>query len=388
MDTATAREASAAAAAARPRLRIAGVDPELGWGGGETQVLGLTLALNAMGHSAELVCDRAGALWERASHAGVVCHQLRIRNAVDVRAGLRLRAILRREHFDLVHYHTSRAHSLAPFGRALARAQVVTRRMDYRPNRLFAPYLFGRAVDGVAAISSGVADALVAGGVARGRVTIIPSGVDLDRYRPPTDAQRVAARASFDIPAGAIALGTVGALETRKGHRVLLEALAILARESPSRRIVGLIAGDGPCREQLRARMAELGLSGVVRFLGRVADSLGLLHALDLFVFPSLKEGLGVALLESQACGLPAVGSDTGGIRDAVEHERTGLLVAPGDSTALAEAIRRLLDQPELRARMAVAARVRAEREFAMSIMAARTLELYQRVLVSAAAGS
>ncbi len=162
------------------------------------------------GHRAELICDPAGRLWEQARALGITCHALRIRNAIDVAAAMRLRAILARERYDVVHFHTSRAHSMAPFAHGYARALVVTRRMDYRPNRLFAPYLFGRAVDGVAAISGGVADALGAAGVARARVTIIPSGVDCAHFRPPSPSERAAARAALGMSDGEIAIGTSG----------------------------------------------------------------------------------------------------------------------------------------------------------------------------------
>jgi hypothetical protein len=145
-------------AAGSPTLSVAGVDPELGFAGGETQVLGLSLALAAGGHRVELICDPAGRLWERALDAGIKCHPIRIRNAIDLAAGVKLRAILKRERYDVVHFHTSRAHSMAPLARGFGSTLVVTRRMDYRPNRVFAPYLFNRAVDGVVAISAGVAD--------------------------------------------------------------------------------------------------------------------------------------------------------------------------------------------------------------------------------------
>ncbi len=175
-------------------LSVVGVDPELGFGGGETQALGLTLALAAAGHRAELICDPEGQLLERATAAGIKCHPLHIRNAIDIPAGIKLRAILNRERFDVVHFHTSRAHSMAPFARGFARALIVTRRMDYRPNRMFAPYLYNRAVDGVIAISGGVADSLAAAGVDRNRVTVVSSGVDCERFRPPTSQERADAR--------------------------------------------------------------------------------------------------------------------------------------------------------------------------------------------------
>src|SRR5271156_717734 len=182
-----------------PKLSIVGVDPELGFAGGETQVLGLTVALAGSGHRAELICDPAGRLLERAIAAGIRCHPLRIRNAIDLAAGVKLRAILKRERYDVVHFHTSRAHSMAPLARGFASTLLVTRRMDYRPNRVFAPYLFNRAVDGVVAISAGVADSLAAAGVDRRRVTVVHSGVDCERFRAPTPEERADARGALGI---------------------------------------------------------------------------------------------------------------------------------------------------------------------------------------------
>src|SRR6202161_2826926 len=178
-------------------LSIVGVDPELGFGGGETQVLGLTIALGAGGHRAELICDPAGRLWEQATAAGIRCHPIRIRNAIDLAAGVKLRAILKRERYDVVHFHTSRAHSMAPLARSFGSTLIVTRRMDYRPNRVFAPYLLHRAGDGVVAISGGVAGALAAAAVDRQRVTVVHSGVDGDHFRPPTIQERADARGAL-----------------------------------------------------------------------------------------------------------------------------------------------------------------------------------------------
>ena len=231
MDPSPPAEAVKHPAAAVP-LAIAGVDPERNFAGGETQVLGLTLELRAMGHRAELLCDPAGELWRRAHAAGLVCHPMPIRNALDPAAAAALRRRLREGRYDVVHFHTSRAHAMAPWVRGLARAAVVTRRMDYVPNRLFARWLYGRrAVDGVAAISTGVADALMRAGVARERITVIPSGVDCAHFRPPTADERAAARAALGLGNTDRAVGAVGVLEPRKGHRFMVEAMAMLDRD-------------------------------------------------------------------------------------------------------------------------------------------------------------
>lgn len=378
----------AQAAGAKPRC-VVGVDPELGFAGGEVQVLGLAIELRRAGHRADLLCDPRGALWRRAREAGVTCHPLRIRNAIDIRAGLLLRQFLRRHLYDVVHFHTARAHSLAPFARGLAGALVVTRRMDYSPNRLFAPYLYNRAVDGVAAISTGVADSLAAAGVARTRVTVIPSGVDCERLRPPSSAERAAARAALGIEPGEVAIGTVGALEARKGHRYLLQATAELGSagdsspfaQPPNIALRCFIAGEGSLRDALGAEISRLGLKRRLRLLGAVDDPRGLLWALDIFAFPSLSEGLGVALLEAMACGLPAVASRAGGIGEVVEHERTGLLVAPADSAQLAAALARLAAESNTRETFGRAARLRVIERFSRPAMACATLALYRLCL-------
>ena len=398
MDPSPPAEAVKPPAAAAP-LAIAGVDPERNFAGGETQVLGLTLELRAMGHRAELLCDPAGELWRRAHAAGLVCHPMPIRNALDAAAAAALRRRLREGRYDVVHFHTSRAHAMAPWVRGLARAAVVTRRMDYVPNRLFARWLYGRrAVDGVAAISTGVADALVRAGVARERITVIPSGVDCAHFRPPTADERAAARAALGLGEADRAVGAVGVLEPRKGHRFLVEAMAMLDRNGAggglprdevarqaAPRIVAIIAGDGSLRDPLAAEIQRRGLGEAVRMVGRVGDARAILWALDIFAMPSLSEGLGVALLEAMACGLPAVTSRVGGIVDAVDEGRTGMLVAAEDANALAGALARLSANAPARVAMGAAARARADEHFSMASMARRTVELYRACLQTGA---
>jgi L-malate glycosyltransferase len=363
------------------KLSIVGVDPERGFSGGETQVLALTLALSAGGHRAELICNPDGLLMERARAAGIRCHPLRIRNAIDIAAAMRLRTILRREHFDVVHFHTSRAHSMAPLVRDCASAAVVTRRMDYRPNRLFAPLLFNRSVDRVIAISNGVADSLEAAGVDRGYITTVASGVDIARFSPSSITEREQARGSLVFGRDEVAVVAIGALEVRKGHRYLIEAAASLAKRANSPAIRYFIAGDGSIRVELEHQIEQLGCSDRITMLGRIENPLDLLRAGDIFVMPSLKEGLGVAALEAMSCGLPVIASKVGGLAELVEHDRTGLQIEPAESDQLASAILRLAASPELRKRLGAAARVHVEQNYSMAAMAERTLAVYRACL-------
>jgi glycosyltransferase involved in cell wall biosynthesis len=363
----------------RQLLHIVGIDPELRFAGGETQVLGLTLELLRLGHRAELLCDPDGLLWQRACALNVVCHPLKIRNALDFGAGMRLRGFLMRNRFDVVHFHTSRAHSMAPFAAGAVEASVVTRRMDYVPNRWFAPYLYNRAVDGVAAISKEVARALTTAGVSAERITIIPSGVDCARFIPPSPEERAQSRLELGLKPDQIAIGAVGALETRKGHRYLLDALAELRHDRRSFRT--FFAGDGTQREALRELARRHSLGETICFMGSIADPRTLFWAIDIFVQPSLMEGLGVALLEAMACGLPVVANRAGGMADVIEDRSNGLLVNAPDAGALAQAIGKLADSPSTRSALGRQARLDAEQHFSLAAMAHRTLALYQSII-------
>ncbi|MBF6568740.1 MAG: glycosyltransferase [Candidatus Binataceae bacterium] len=357
------------------RLRIVGIDPELRFAGGEVQVLSLTRELIRRGHQAELLCDPRGGLFRSAREAGITCHPLAIRNSIDIRAGLQLRRFLAGGDYDVVHFHTSRAHSMAPYAHGRASCAVVTRRMDYRPNRLFARWLYHRAVDRVVAISPGVAQSLIAAGVARSRITIIPSGIDPDRFRPPTAAERQAARNKLGLASGQIAIGAAGALEPRKGHRVLLQAMAAMQAERDHEARC-FIAGEGTLGQTLIDEAARLHLDGIVHFIGQLKDTRELLWALDIFAMPSLKEGLGVAILEAMGCGLAIAASNVGGAGDAIANG-CGLAIEPGNAAALAAALRKLIGSSEQRLALGEAARRGVIDRFTIAASTAATLKLY-----------
>jgi L-malate glycosyltransferase len=366
-----------AVSVARP-LKIAGVDPELRFAGGEMQVMALTRELRRRGHRAELICDPAGRLWERAHAEGIECHPLRIRNAVDLGAALRLRAILLGGGFDIVHFHTSRAHAMAPIVRGCARAAVVTRRMDYAPNRLFAAFLYGREVDRVIAISNAVADSLIGAGAPGANISIVSSGIDVERFRPPSDEERAAARRELGLDEATIAIVAVGALEERKGHRYLLQALALSDALRGAR---CFIAGEGSIRAALEAEVARLGIAERVTMLGRIDNVRAMLAATDIFVMPSLREGLGVAALEAMASGLPVVLSRVGGLASLIENERSGLHVPLADAEVLAVTLERLACDPDLRRDLGARAREAAVAEYSDAVMAERTLDVYRRCI-------
>jgi glycosyltransferase involved in cell wall biosynthesis len=351
-------------------VRVLHVDPERGWGGGEVQVTTLLRELATRGHESRLAADPSGKLAPAARALGVPVVPLRIRNHFDLGAGLALRRLVRGH--DVVHFHTARAHALAPFCRRRGARLVVTRRMDYVPaGGPYVRYLYNHGVDAVIAISGGVRDALLRVGVRPERIHLVPSGIVVGAPAPAADRARV--RAEWGIADRDVLVLLPGALERRKGHATLLAAARLLAPSRPELRYV--FCGAGSAEAALRAEAVDLG--DLVRFAGFRADLGACLAAADVAVLPSLQEGLGVAALEAMAAERPVVGSRVGGLAEAVVHGETGVLVPPADPGALAAALMRLAGDVPLRARLGAAGRARVLARYTAAKMAEGTLACY-----------
>jgi glycosyltransferase involved in cell wall biosynthesis len=217
--------------------------------------------------------------------------------------------------------------------------------------------------DRIVAVSEAVKRALVAGGADPARVVVIPGGVALSEY----------AKAPTPVPG---IIGTVGRLEREKGLDILVEAMAQLRGEARL-----LIGGDGQQREALAAQVRSLNVTDIVRLTGFVPDVATFLGQIGLFVLASRTEGLGIVLVEAMAAARPVVATRVGGIPEVVVDGETGLLVEPENPGALAGAIRRLLADPDLAARMGQAGRERARQVFSAGRMAELTAALYEELV-------
>ena len=209
--------------------------------------------------------------------------------------------------------------------------------------------------------------------------TVVSPGVDVDRFRPVADErERARIRASFGLPAEGRLVVSVSRLVPRKGMDTLIEAAARLAPTRPD--LVVAVAGSGRDRRRLDRLVTRSGAP--VRLLGRVDDErLPSLYACaDVFAMLCRnrwrgleQEGFGIVFLEAAASGVPQVAGDSGGASEAVIDGRTGFVVRrPHDAGSAADALARLLDDPDLRRAQGRAARERAEREYAYDVLAAR----------------
>jgi glycosyltransferase involved in cell wall biosynthesis len=200
------------------------------------------------------------------------------------------------------------------------------------------------------------------------RTRVIPLGIDLARFENAQPA----------LAGPRPLIGNVARLAEQKGHRYLVDAAPRVLARHPQARFV--VAGDGELRGTLEELVRERGLADHVELLGARDDVPELLASFDVFAFPSLFEGLCLAVIEAQAAGVPVVATPVGGIRETVVPGETGLLCRPRDAEALADGILRLLERPDEASALAAEARRRVRERFTTERMVEATLALYDAV--------
>jgi glycosyltransferase involved in cell wall biosynthesis len=231
------------------------------------------------------------------------------------------------------------------------------------------------AVDRFIAVSDEVRDRLCSGlGLKESKVRVVRNGIQFTRFQQRADpALRAAVCDGCERPI----VFTSARLHTQKGHIYLLDA----ARCIPE--AVFVIAGDGPEHRRLEEYAKQIGVEDRVRFLGQREDVSGLLANCDVFVLPSLYEGLPLSVLEAMAAGKPVVATSIGGTKEAVVDGVTGLLIPPRDPSSMAAAIRKLLFDTSLAKRLGAAGRVRAAEAFSCESMARGVTRVYEEIFSS-----
>jgi glycosyltransferase involved in cell wall biosynthesis len=357
-------------------------------GGLEKVVLDLLRGLPRHGVAPSLVClSGRGALFDEVALDPADVLVLDKPPVLDLRARLRAPGVMARvarflvgREIEVVH-----AHNLAPLlfagipARLLGpgRPAVVysehnqIHRSGPRARARFRQY--ARLADLVVAVSHDLGRTLRDGLRIRPPVEVIHNGIDGARF---SGGDRAGFRAGLGLGPEELLVGTAVVLSEQKGLPYLLEAARQVRDRDPGVRFV--VAGDGPARAGLERAAAALGLGDGLRFLGLRRDVPRIVAGLDVYVLPSLWEGLPLALLEALAAGLPIVATEVGGNPEIVTHGVNGLLVPPRDPRALAEAILALRGDARLRARVAASNTARFAREFSLEAMVAAHAALYR----------
>lgn len=365
-------------------MRVLHIDTEKGWRGGEQQALYLAEGLAKRGVENLCVGQPGLPYVERCAAKGLAVEPVRTHGEADPVGVAKLRRVIRAWRPDVVHMHTSHAHTLgvlaaraAGFGRT-----IVSRRVDFSIYRnalrlSWFKYRFG--VDRYVAISRGVREQMVRDGIPGDRIRIVHSGIDLARFdgvRPHDYA------AEFGLAPGTRIVLDVAAFGWHKSQEFLVRATPEIVRRVPGTRI--FLVGEGECEAKVRAEAAALGLRDEIVFTGFRNDVPSLLAGCDCFVMCSVLEGLCTSLLDALALRRPAVGSEVGGIPEVLLHEKTGLLVPPRDPSALADAVVRVLTDGDLARRLGDDGRRHVEDRFTIDAMVEGNLAVYRELLAEA----
>lgn len=343
-----------------------------GPGGAENMLLQLAEELRRRGYDVCPVLPDKGLGWLAAEcrKRGLEPETFSLRRPLDWRCLRGLIEVLRRRQVDLVHSHEF---TMAFYGAAAARwlrkPHVITmhggqRVLSHWRRRVAFRWSMRRS-RAVAAVSGATRQLFL------GALHLPPDAISVvhNGIVPPPPGNPAPVRHELGLAKGEVLIVSVGNLYPVKGHAVLLEALARLAQRTdlPPWRMA--LAGRGRETDRLKQFAAEHGLGGRVHFLGHRADVPDILAAADAWVMPSLSEGLPLALLEAMFAGKAIVASAVGGIPEVIVSERDGLLVPPRDPAALAAALGRVIESPDLRAALGSAARERAGSGFSVAHM-------------------
>lgn len=363
------------------RVRVLFVVGNFVAGGAERHLLELWKRLDRERFEVEIACFRnEGQFAPEVAALGWPVHDLGVGRTIYGPSGWRGLARLTRVALDfrphVIHGYLFGPNLFAVLAGRLAgiRAVVVAKRnVDAfeTPRQVALQRWTHRNASHVTAVSEAVADSVVALGVPRDRITVIPNGVDAARFAggsggpPPWGGN------------GAPVVGSVGCLAPRKDYGTLLEALALLGREHAFRAV---LVGDGPERAALEQQARDLGLADRVSFLGERPDVERLLPAMDVFVLSSREEGIPNALLEAMAAGRPAVATAVGGNAEVLRDGETGWLVPPASPPRLAAALAQALSRPDEARRRGDAARRAAVDGLSIEAMVRRHEAFYAEV--------
>ncbi len=347
--------------------------------GGARQVEYIIHGLRQRGVDNLLAAPADSAIIETAAEDCTTTVPLQTRKGSGYPLYRELRSAINQLHPDILHIHSRRL--AVDFWGALAARKagipaLLSRRVD-NPEPRWVATLKYRLHDHIITISEGIRQVLLDEGVAANKVTTVRSAIDINDFS--TECNRDTFRQTFSLPDDAITLATVAQLIPRKGHRYLLQVLPTLLQQYPRLRV--LFFGQGPLEQALRQEVEAAGLADIVQFTGFRADLPQWLPCIDIIVHPAEMEGLGVSLIQAAASGVSVIASRAGGMPEIVHDQHNGLLVEPGNTVQLQQALESLLQDKSLRRKMGQKGRELVEQGFSIDTMVDGNLAIYRQLL-------
>ena len=377
------------------RYNLLYVFDNLEFGGGERGFVQIINSLNRTRYKIMVACLPTEVFIEKVKGNEVQINSVDMRNRFNPMAILRLVNLMKREDVDIVHSQGVRADFFARMAAKLARVPVVVstvqmpvegfnvntiKKVIYTALNRFSEHF----VDGFIVVSDALEKMMIEKQrIESQRVVKIYNGIEIDEYRMDYDKEAIHVKSSLreemglkkDIPI----IGVIGRLVWQKGFEYFIEAIPGLLKKFKDARF--LIVGEGKLEEELKLKSKRLGLEDKLIFTGFRSDIKEVLASIDVFVMPSLLEGLPMTLLEAMAMGTPIVATDIDGITEVLDNGKTGLLVPPKDTKALTDAITYLLVHSDKAYQIGLTARKVVEERFRVDVMVQKVEEVYEELL-------
>lgn len=359
-------------------MNILHLDSEKSWRGGQLQILLLSEGLKKKGHKVIVACS-SPLLIERCKEKQIEVCRMPIHSEFDIISAIKVASLLKKEGIQILHIHSSHAHSIGLLASLIRPIKVVlSRRVDFHIRKNPISWLKYRVkIERIIAVSNGVKRVLIEDGINEKKIDVVYDGIDLIN---PGNFHGDYLYEELGLSRNSPIIGIVSALTPyeHKDHKNFLESASIIKERFPSARF--LIVGDGPFKREIENLSARLNLSDSVIFTGFRSDIPQLLSIFTIFALSSYLEGLCTSLLEAQIAGIPIVATNTGGIPEIINDGVTGLLVSPRNPNALAEAVLRLIQDRPLAKRLAEAGK-ESVKKFSKERMVNETEKIYLEVM-------
>lgn len=362
-------------------LKVLHVSTQIGWRGGEQQIMYLIRLGRDVSHY--LFCPEGAALKKEAIKEGITLRTFDSSSRFQFffEVPLQLWQFINEIHPHLIHVHDSGAHTLAYLlarRKVVASPLIVSRRVDIRRGKnMFSRKKYNQAeIAKIFCVSNYVKTIMESVVDDKSKLVTIYSGIDLQRF--PYRSPHPKLRNELDIPDDFLIVGNIAALTKPKGYPIFVKTAAEILKHW--QKIVFVIAGDGPMRVKIEKMILNLGLENKIILLGFRNDIPEILPSLDILLFPSENEGLGTTILDAMACGVNVVATSAGGIPEMITHQEDGLLANVGDTQQLASNVLSLARDVELRNKLRENAYKTVE-NFTVGNMVTQTIKTYYEIL-------
>lgn len=362
-------------------LKVLHTDAGENWSGIENRILIIAKHLNSKDLNISLAISPDNPLAQKAKPENIQCFDLPIRNKIDFRAILKLKNILLKHKFDILHVHRSTDHWIGVQAVKFFNlpVKIIRTRHNYTPIKpnLFNRLLYNKFTDKIITVAEIIKKDITENAyINPSKVVTIHSSIMIERFNDGINTSQI--REELNISSDTLLVGMIGRIRDHKDYPNFLKACKIVRERIPS--VKFLIAGEGPLEKKVKNLAKELGIAKDIFFLGEWEDIPEVLAGLDIFVLSSSVEGSPAVIKEAMVMGKPVVSTSVGGIPEIIEDGVDGILVLPSSPLALADGIILVLKDKELSEKLGRNAKKTILEKFTPSVLASKTKEVYLEV--------